>query len=404
MNKLFEIALGIVTGIGGFLEAGSTATAAQAGAEYGYRLVWAILLGTICLAFLVEMSGRLAAVSKHTLPDAMRERFGIRFFLLPLIPVLLVSFMVLASEIGGVAVALELATGVSFQWWALPVGFCVWLLLWKGTFGMVEKGVSLLGLVTLAFVVGAAKLHPSWSDIGRHLLPSLPDHEPARYWLLVVSILGASVSPYLFYFYSAGVVEDEWDEDYLGVNRVISGAGMGFGGGIAISVLVASAILFHPKGIEIEKFQQLPVLLETPMGRAGFWLFVASLGIACFGAALQLSLQMAYLLAQGFGWRWSEDLKPAKAARFSLVYTLVLPLAALVICTGIEPLKLTLISMVFTALSLPITVVPLLVLMNDPQYMGDHPNGWMSNAAVLFVSVLACLIAVVAIPLQIFGS
>ena len=116
MSKLLEIALGIVTGIGGFLEAGSLATAAQAGAAYGFQLAWAIVLGSICIAFLVEMGGRLAAVSRHTLPDAMRERFGIRFFLVPLAAVGVVSFLVLASEIGGVCLALQFASGIGFQW------------------------------------------------------------------------------------------------------------------------------------------------------------------------------------------------------------------------------------------------------------------------------------------------
>ena len=83
---------------------------------------------------------------------------------------------------------------------------------------------------------------------------------------------------------------------------------------------------------------------------------------------------------------------------------MALPLAALVIVTGIDPLKLTIFSMALTALSLPVTVVPLLVLMNDPQYLGDHTNGWMGNAAVLAVSVVACVVALVAIPLQFFGS
>src|SRR3954465_8874641 len=151
--KLLEIALGIVTGIGGFLEVGSLATSAQAGSEFGFQLLWALGLGVICIAFLVEMSGRLAAGSRHTLPDAMRERFGVRFFLVPLVAVAVVSFLVLASEIGGVCLALQLATGVRFQWWAPLVAFAAWLLLWKGTFGLVEKGSSLLGLVSLAFLV-----------------------------------------------------------------------------------------------------------------------------------------------------------------------------------------------------------------------------------------------------------
>ena len=85
MKKLLEIGLGIVTSVGGFLEIGSIATAAQAGAAFGFQLGWSIVLGTLCIAFLVEMSGRFSAVSKHTIPDAMRERFGANFFAVPLI-------------------------------------------------------------------------------------------------------------------------------------------------------------------------------------------------------------------------------------------------------------------------------------------------------------------------------
>jgi Mn2+/Fe2+ NRAMP family transporter len=236
------------------------------------------------------------------------------------------------------------------------------------------------------------------------LLPTAPEHDPAKYWFTAVSIIGASVSPYLFYFYSAGAVEDGWDEGYLGVNRATAGLGMTFGGGIAVAVLACAAMVLHVRGIQVDRYEQIPLLLSTPLGRAGFWLFVASLGVACFGAGLEIALQLAYLVAQGFGWRWGENLRPRDAARFTLVYTLALPLAALVSVAGMDPLKLTIISMALTALSLPVTVVPLLVLMNDPLYLGEHTNGWISNAAVLAVSVIACIVALVAIPLQIMGS
>jgi Mn2+/Fe2+ NRAMP family transporter len=404
MSKLLEIALGIVTGIGGFLEAGSLATAAQAGAGFGYQLAWALLLGVVCIAFLVEMAGRLAAVSRHTLPDAMRERFGIAFFLVPLVTVALVSFLVLASEIGGVCLALQFASGVSLRWWTIPVVLLLWLFLWKGTFGLVEKGASLLGLVTLAFVVGAVRLHPDPGKLVAGLLPSLPHQDPASYWFMAVSIVGASVSPYLFYFYSAGAIEDGWDEDYIPINRIIAGLGMTFGGGVAVAVLVCAALVLHPAGIQVDRYEQIPLLLASPLGRAGFWLFVASLGVACFGAALEIALQLAYLAAQGFGWRWGENLRPREASRFALVYTVALPLAGLLIATGIDPLKLTVFSMALTALSLPVTVVPLLVLMNDPDYLRERTNGWISNTAVLAVSVVACIVALVAIPLELFGS
>src|ERR1051325_1180827 len=121
MKKLLEITLGSVTSVGGFLEIGSIATAAQAGASFGYQLIWAVVLGTLCIAVLVEMSGRFAAVSKRTICDAMRERFGATFFALPFIVMLGVSLRGLGAEMGGIAVALEMATGIRFPIWGIPV-------------------------------------------------------------------------------------------------------------------------------------------------------------------------------------------------------------------------------------------------------------------------------------------
>jgi Mn2+/Fe2+ NRAMP family transporter len=109
------MALGIVTSIGGFLDVGAIATAAQAGTSFGYALIWAILLGTVCVIFLVEMSGRLAAVSKHTLADAMRERLGFKFYVFPLFAEMVVDFLTLRAEIGGISIALQLMTGVSLR-------------------------------------------------------------------------------------------------------------------------------------------------------------------------------------------------------------------------------------------------------------------------------------------------
>ncbi|WP_317615851.1 Nramp family divalent metal transporter [Phormidesmis priestleyi] len=223
MKKLLEIALGIVTSIGGFLDVGAIATAAEAGAGFGFQLIWAIVLGTICVIFLVEMSGRLAAVSKHTLADAVRERFGFNFYIFPLVAEIIVDFLILGAEIGGVCIALQLITGISFQWWAIPVAFAIWLLLWKGTFGLIENGISVLGLITLVFVVATFKLHPVWTDVAKGLLPTVPQEDITHYLFIAVAILGALISPYLFYFYSSGAVEDKWDTGYLGVNRAVAG-------------------------------------------------------------------------------------------------------------------------------------------------------------------------------------
>ena len=137
MKKFLQVALGIVTGIGGFLEVGSIATAAEAGASFRYALLWAIALGTICLIFLVEMTGRLAAISKHSVADAVRERFGFTFSVLPRVAEILVNFLVIASEIGGVCLALKFVTGIEVRIWAIPVTLLIWLAIWAGTLDII---------------------------------------------------------------------------------------------------------------------------------------------------------------------------------------------------------------------------------------------------------------------------
>jgi Mn2+/Fe2+ NRAMP family transporter len=405
MSKLLEIALAVVTSIGGFLEVGSLATAVQAGATFRFQLIWAILLGTICIIFLVEMAGRFTAVSKHTIADAIRERFGFNFFLIPFIAVLIVNYLVLSAEVGGVSFALQLLTGVDLRVWVLPVALISWLLLWKGTFGLIEKGTALLGLVTVCFVAALFMLEPNWSEAAKGILPTLPDHDKPQYWFMAVGILGASISPYLMLFYSAGAIEDKWDESYVGVNRVIATLGMSFGGGIAVAALMVSGIVFPEAGIrQISSYDQIALVLTPVFGFAGFLLFIASLGIACFGAALEIALEQGYLVAQGFGWHWGENISPKDAPGFSLTYSLFVFLAALPVLLGADPLKLTIFSMAVTAVSLPLAVMPFLILMNDERYVGRHRNGLISNIAVIGIIGLSFVLALVTIPLQILGG
>jgi len=404
MKKVLQITLGIITSVGGFLEIGSVTTAAQAGASFGYQLLWAILLGTICLIFLVEMSGRLAAVNKHTIVDATRERFGFPFYAIVMLGMVLVAFMVLVAELGGIGLSLQILSGLGFPWWAIPVSFVVWLLMWKGTFGLIENGASLLGLVTISFVVAAVKMHPDWGGAAHGLLPTMPGDQKAKYGFIAVSILGASISPYLMYFYSSGAIEDKWDESYIPMNRIIAGLGMTFGGFLSMAVLVAAALAFQPRGIDIERFEQAALLMTSALPKWGFYLFAFSMLFACLGAALEVSLAIAYFFAQGFGWNWGEDLEPSKDARFSFAYTIIIFLAAIPLLFGVDPIKVTLMSMALTAATLPLAIVPFLFLMNDPIYLGEHRNGWISNSVVAIIILISFVLSVISIPLQIIGG
>ena len=404
MKKLASVGLGILTSVGGYLEVGSMGTALQAGAAFRYSLLWALALGTICIAFLCEMTGRLAAVSHHTVVAAVRERFGLSFQVWPLGAQVIVDLFVLASELGGAALALQLVTGVPLALSVVPVLLLVWCCLWFATFGAIEHSVALLGLVTLCFVAAAWRLGPEWAAVRAGLLPRVPSTARAHYAYLAVSILGATISPYLVTFYSSGAIEEKWDQSQVAPNRIVAAAGMGFGSLISMAIVVAAALVLAPRNIVPESFPQALPVLMVPFGRWGFWLFSASLFIGCIGAALEIALDLSYIVAQTFGWNWGEDEKPDEAPRFALLYTGALLLAIVPSLFGIDPLKLTMFSMALTVVALPLVVGPLLVVMNDRSYLKRQTNGLISNVATILIVALAFALAVIAIPVQVMGS
>lgn len=404
MRKIFNLTLGIVTSIGGFVEAGSISTSAQAGAEFGFSLLWAIAAATLFLAALAEMAGRVAAVGKRTMAAAVRERFGFHFQAIPLGAEFIIDTLLLTAELGGVGIALKMLTGIGFQWWILPVGCVAWLLLWFGNFSVIEDGVGILGIVTLSFVVAAWYLHPGAGELARGFVPSVPDHDLTRYAFLTVSIIGATVSPYLLNFYSSGAIEEKWGEQDLWINRLTSFLGMGFGSVVAMGCLVTAAIVLGPQHVKVESYEQAAQMFVPVYGHWAVTLFALSLGVGCFGAAVEIALNAGYVLGQALGWTWGINKKRRDVSRFVAAFSLVLFLAVLIGTMGFDPLQVTLVSVALTVVIMPLVVLPFLVLMNEERYAGRHTSGPLGNGLLATLTILGALMALVVIPLEIFGG
>ncbi len=404
MSALVDLLLGIVTSIGGFVEVGSISTSAQAGAEFGFQLLWAVAVAAGMLALLTEMSGRLAVMSKRTIAAAVRERFGIHFHVVPLGAELVLDVLLLTAELGGAAIAVKLLTGIGFQWWVLPVALLVWMILWFSNFSIVEYGIGLLGLVTLSFVLAAWRLGPDGGDVARSFIPSLPSHDGVRYAFLAISIVGATVSPYLLNFYSSGTIEEGVSEDELWVNTATAYGGNMFGSLVSMGVLVTSAMVIQPLQIRVDSYEQAALMFVPTFGRWAVALFAVSLAVGCIGAALEISLNMGYVLSQVFGWSWSANRSRAENARFSCAFTLVLVVGTASALLGFDPLRLTMISVALTVVVMPLMVLPFLVLMNDTKFVKKQTNTAVGNAVLALLTVLGSLMALVVIPLEILGG
>jgi Mn2+/Fe2+ NRAMP family transporter len=403
VRKYLSVTLGILTAIGGYVDVGAIATAGEAGSKYGFGLIWAMLLGTVCIIFLIEMVGRMSAMNDKAYMDILREKFGIKFALVPLASELIANFLLLAAEIGGAAFALYLLTGIPFQIWTAAVALALWLLLWRGSFSLIEDGTSILGLVTLCFLVAAFTLGTPWAAAAKGaVLPSIGGGSPVDYFYIAAGILGAIISPYLLFFYSSGGREEGWTRKMVRSNRVIAVVGMGFGSVSAISIILVSAVALKPLGIQVGQLQTVTLGLVEAFGMWGVYLFAATLFICCFGAATEIALALSFEVTQIMGWKYGEDGKPKEAAVFNLIFLVYIVGSTLLIgLTGMDPLQLTIFSVVFTALVLPAVVVPFLAVMNDPTYLQDQTNGLFSNVAVGLIVLLTFVLSAVSIPLTI---
>jgi Mn2+/Fe2+ NRAMP family transporter len=402
MRKYLAVSLGILTATGGFIDAGAIATAGAAGANFGLGLVWAMVLATVAIILLVEMSGRLAAVAGKTYADAIRERFGFRFYLLPLGAELVANVLLFAADIGGMSIAVSLVTGISWHLLAPLMALFVVGLVWRAPFGLIENGPSILGLITLTFWVAVvAGGGPSPDLLVTLARPRIETLDLPHYLFLAAAILGAIISPYLLFFYSSGGREEYWSRRSLGINRITAVIGMGFGSTTAIALIVLSAMVLQPLDIAGGSLVEIGLGLAQPLGKIGALIFSWALFVTCLGAALETSLATSYNIAQGFGWEWGEDRHPREAPRFNLMLILFVLVGLGLSVVGGDPLQLALIGSAFTALILPISLSPFLVLMNDPAYLGDRTNGALANIATVGVLVIAFTVAVVSMPLLI---
>ena len=403
MNKIFQIALGILAAIGGFVDIGDLVFNVQAGAKLGYQLLWVVVVGVVGIIVYSEMCGRVAAVSKRPVFDAIRERLGFGVGLGALFSSQVVNLMTLAAEVGGVALALQLLSGLPYRVLIVLGIVALAIVIWVSPFDWIERIFGYGGLALLVFAVAAIKLHPNWSDVAHGFVPHVDTPDKLVYAYFAVGLLGAAMTPYEVYFYSSGVVEEGWTPKDLGLNRANSMIGYGLGGFLSFALMITAGALFMPLGVEPEFIGTVALGAQVPLGQIGLLLALVGILFAVGGAAIDTCFSGAYNVAQYFGWEWGKYRRPSGAPRFTIAWIALLALALLVIMTGIDPVKLTEYAVIFSVVALPLTYIPILLVANDRAYMGRYVNGRLANTLGLIYLVVILVVAVSAIPLMILS-
>jgi len=375
VKAIFQVALGILAAIGGFVDIGDLVFNVAAGAEFGFSLLWVVVVGVVGIIVYSEMCGRVAAVSKRAVFDAVRERLGFGVGLVALVAAQLVTFLTLAAEVGGIAIVLQLLSNLPFLA-LVPLAFIGLLAaIWFLEFEWIERLFGYAGLCLIVFVVAAIKLEPDWGSVAHGFVPQIDTGDPLVYLYFMVGLLGAAMTPYEVYFYSSGAIEEGWTPKDLGLNRLNTVIGYGLGGLLSFALMITAGALFLPQGIQPQLIGTVALGAEVPLGQVGLLLALVGILFAVGGAAIDTCFSFAYNLAQFFGWEWGKYRGAARAPRFTLAWLVLLVLACGVIATGIDPVMLTEYAVIFSAVALPLTYLPILLVANDRAYMREHANG-----------------------------
>jgi Mn2+/Fe2+ NRAMP family transporter len=386
---------GLIAGIAGN-DAGGITTYSVLGSETGLRLLWLFPVTIVILSIVQEMAARLGTVTGQGLSDLIRDRFGVRWTVFAMAVLLVANVANTVAEFSGASAATEIF-GFSRYATVPIVAIGLWaLVLFAPSYRTVERVFLATALVFLGYIVSAFLAKPDWSAVGTALVSPSFDVTPSVV-LLMVALVGTTITPYMQFYLQSAVAEKGIDEEELRLEQADAVGGAIWTNVVAVFIVVATATTLGAAGIKITDAADAAKALEPVAGDLAQALF----GIGLFGASVLaatiMPISTAFVICEAFGWESGVGKRFRDAPAFFSIYTFVLFVgAAVVLWPGLDLIPLIVGSQYLQGLLLPIVLVFMVLLVNDRRIMGQHRNGPIGNVlawgAVALVVVLDAIL------------
>ncbi len=370
-------------------DSGGISTYSQAGAKYGYSMLWMMTLMTFSLVVVQEMAGRMGAVTGKGFAALIRERFGVRPTLVAMLLLLTSNAACSVAEFAGIAAAMELF-GVS-KYISVPVaGIVVWLLVVRGSYRNVEKVLLALSLVFVSYVIAAFMAHPQWAQVARALVVPHMRLDPG-FFSLAIALTGTTIAPWMQFFLQSSIVEKGTSAKEWSLARWDVIVGAIAANVVAMFIITTTGAVLFPKGIVITGAKQAALALTPLAGGYATTLFAVGLLAASVLAACVLPLTASYSICEAFGWERGVDRTFAEAPAFIGLYTFVIVFgAAFIMIPGINLISIMILSQVVNGMMLPFLLIFMMIIVNDRRIMGGFVNGRLFNS-LAWVTIAAAI-------------
>ena len=382
-------------------DAGGIFTYSQAGAQFGYSLLWTMIPITIALVVVQEMASRMGAVTGKGLSDLIREEFGFRVTFWLMLALVVTNFGNVVAEFAGVASSLEL-----FGWSkyiVVPIAAAiVWALVVRGTYDSIEKIFLAASGFYVCYIIAGLLAHPDWkaAALATFSRPSGTGIRSYGYLFMVIGLVGSTIAPWMQFYLQSSIVEKGITARQYATSRWDVILGCLFTDIVAWFIIVACAATLYANGHrDISSAADAAQALRPLVGEYAYLLFAAGLFNASLFAASILPISTAYAVCEGLGFESGLDKKFHEAPVFYWLYTLLIVFGAGVLLVPRLPLVyVAVLSQVANGVVLPLVLIFMLMLTNDRELMGEHVNSrgfniiaWTTVVVMIVLTILMVL-------------
>jgi NRAMP (natural resistance-associated macrophage protein)-like metal ion transporter len=376
-------------------DAGGISVYTQAGAQYGYALLWSLIPMTIALYVTEEMCARMGVVTGKGLSDLIREEFGFRPTFFVMVTGFFVDLANVVAEFAGVAAAMQIFHISKYI--SVPIAaVLVWVLVLRGTYRQVEVIFLAACVLYLSYVVSAIIAKPDWLEAARHtVIPTM--HFNAGYLVMLTGLVGTTIAPWQFFYLQAGFVEKKVSARQYPQARADVLIGSISCMAIVFFIIVCTAATLYANGQRnITDAAEAAKALIPLAGKWAGTLFAFGLLNASLFAASILPLSTAHVICEGLGFEAGIDHKFNEAPIFYWLYTILIGVGAGIVLLPNAPLwKILIFSQVGNGIWLPVVVIFILLLVNRRDLMGEYVNTLTFNVIAWVTAIAMILLTLV---------
>jgi len=373
-------------------DSGGILTYSQAGAQYGYTLLWTIIPITIALIVVQEMCARMGVVTGKGLSDLIREEFGLRLTFVLMVMLVVVNYTNVVTEFIGIAGSMHLFHVTKF----ISVPLCaavVWTMVVRGSYKSTEKIFIVASLVYICYIFAGVLSQPSWHDaiLATVQLPAKAVWSDKAYMYMAIGVVGTTIAPWMQFYLQSSVVEKGIRVKDYAASRLDVIVGSLFTDIVAWFIIVACAATLYVHGMgAIQTAADAAEAMRPLAGDYAFILFAFGLFNASIFAASILPISTAYTVCEGLGVPSGVDKNFKEAPFFYWLYTLLIAGGALTVLLlpDAQLINFAILSQVLNGVLLPVVIILMLMLINRPDLMGEHRNSRMWNVIAWVTSII----------------